>query len=130
MLYYFIRRFLYMVFVLVLISVVAFIIVQLPPGDYLTTYIMQLAETGEVVDEAIIASLRKRYGLDLPMYQQYFMWIGKMFHGDFGRSFDWNREVSDLIAQRLPLTITISLFALEFPKYHLATNGALKHISP
>ncbi|MBA7484459.1 Oligopeptide transport system permease protein OppB [subsurface metagenome] len=114
MLYYFIRRFLYMVFVLVLISVVAFIIVQLPPGDYLTTYIMQLAETGEVVDEAIIASLRKRYGLDLPMYQQYFMWIGKMFHGDFGRSFDWNREVSDLIAQRLPLTITISLFALIF----------------
>jgi len=114
MLFYIIRRFLYMIVILLVVSVVAFIIIQLPPGDYLTSYIISLRASGQEIDEAQIASLRKQYGLDLPIYGQYFFWMWKMFHGDFGRSFQWNRPVNKLIAERLPLTVTISLFTLIF----------------
>jgi len=114
MLSYLIRRFLYMLIILVLMSVVSFIIIQLPPGDYITSYIMTLAETGERVSEAEIASLRKQYGLDLPIYLQYFKWVSNMLGGNFGMSFALNRPVIDLIAERLPLTVMISLFTLIF----------------
>jgi len=103
-----------MLVILVVVSVAAFIIIQLPPGDYLTSYILQLQASGTQVSESEVASLRKQYGLDLPMYLQYFKWVWNMLHGDFGRSFDWNRPVSDLIAERLPLTMIISLFTLIF----------------
>ena len=115
MLYYIVRRFLYMFIILFVLSIVAFIIIQLPPGDYLTSYIMQLQLTGTKVSEAEIASLEKQYGLDLSIYQQYFKWVWGMLHGDFGRSFQYGeRLVSELIGERLPLTITISLLTLIF----------------
>ena len=114
MLFYIIRRLSYMLVIMLAVSVIAFIIIQLPPGDYLTSYIITLRSTGQMADEAEIASLRKQYGLDLPIYSQYFFWVWKMLHGDFGRSFQWNRPVIDLIAERLPLTIIISLFTLIF----------------
>jgi len=114
MLYYIIRRFLYMIIVLAVVSVTAFIIIQLPPGDYLTSLIVQLESAGTQVSEEQIASLKRQYDLDLPIYLQYFKWVWKMLHGDMGRSFQWNRPVSELIAERLPLTITISLFTLIF----------------
>jgi len=114
MLVYIARRVLYMIPTLVIISVISFIIIQLPPGDYLTSYIAQLSETGESVDEAVIASLKKRYGLDQPMYIQYFMWINGVLHGDFGQSFEWNKPVSELIWERLALTMAVSLFSLVF----------------
>ena len=110
MLLYFIRRFLYMAIVLAVVSVVAFIIIQLPPGDYLTSHIAYLQQQGQILNEAEVASLKKQYGLDLPIYLQYFKWIWKMFHGDLGMSFRWNRPVNDLLAERIPLTIMISLF--------------------
>lgn len=104
-----------MVIVLFLASVLGFIIIQLPPGDYLTTYIMQLTATGQEIDEARIASLRKQYGLDRPMYTQYFLWISRIaLHQDFGRSLQWNKPVTELIIERLPATLTLSLFALIF----------------
>jgi len=103
-----------MMLVLLLVSVVSFIIIQLPPGDYLTSYIMSLKQAGEEVSEAEIASLRKQYGLDLPIYLQYFKWMGKMLRGDLGMSFYWNKSVSSLLAERLPLTVTLSLFTLIF----------------
>jgi len=111
---YIIRRFIYMIITLVVVSIVAFIIIQLPPGDYLTSIIISLRAGGQEVGEAEIISLKKRYGLDLPMYQQYFKWMWNMFHGDFGKSFQWNKPVIDLIGERLPLTVMISLFALIF----------------
>jgi len=114
MLSYLVRRVLYMIVTLIAVSIVAFVIIQLPPGDFLTSYLAQLEAQGTSVDEAVIASLRKRYDLDLPIYQQYFKWIWKMFHGDFGRSFAWNKPVSELIGERLPLTVTLSLFTLIF----------------
>ena len=115
MLSYILRRFLYMIIVLLTISVIAFIIIQLPPGDYLTSYIIQLRTQGTNVSESEIASLRKQYGLGLPIYQQYFKWMWKMLHGDFGKSFQYGqRLVSELIAERLPLTVAINIFATIF----------------
>ncbi len=103
-----------MIIILLAVSVVSFIIIQLPPGDYLTYYMQRLKASGVEVGEAQIRSLEKQYGLDLPVYAQYFKWMWKMLHGDFGRSFQWNRPVSELIAERLPLTVTISILTLFF----------------
>lgn len=114
MLSYIARRVLYMIPTLLVISVISFTLIQLPPGDYLTSYIAQLSETGESVDEAVIASLKKRYGLDQPIYIQYFMWMNGVLHGDFGQSFEWNKPVGELIWERLALTVTVSLFSLIF----------------
>ena len=115
MLFYIIRRFFYIAVILFMVSVVAVIIIQLPPGDALTSLTKILAKSGQKVDEAQLASLRKQYGLDLPVYLQYFKWMWKMFHGDFGRSFQLDRRpVSELLAERLPLTVMISLFSLIF----------------
>jgi len=72
MLFYVARRFLYMGIILLVLSMVTFIIIQLPPGDYLTSYIAQLQKSGQIVDKAQIASLKKQYGLDIPIYRQYF----------------------------------------------------------
>ena len=102
MIAYFIRRFIYMFFMLLAISLVAFIVIQLPPGDYLTTYIMQLESRGNLVTEAEIAMLKKQYDLDLPMTVRYFKWLWKMMQGDWGVSFNWNQPVLELIAERLP----------------------------
>ncbi|MBA7686560.1 Inner membrane ABC transporter permease protein YejB [subsurface metagenome] len=114
MLYYIIRRFVYMFIILWVLSVVSFTIIQLPPGDFLSSYVIRLARSGQAVDRAQLASLRKRYGLDLPIYAQYFKWMWNMLHGNLGRSFQLNKPVSKLIAERLPFTITLSLFTLVF----------------
>ena len=86
--------------------------IQLPPGDYLTSYIAALAESGETVDEEQIEALRMRYALDQPMYVQYFRWIAGMLQGDMGMSFEWNRPVTDLIGERILLTTIISIVTL------------------
>jgi len=114
MISFIIRRIIYIIPTLFLISVVSFTIIQLPPGDYLTSYIAQLSQTGDLIDEAEIASLKKQYGLDQPIYVQYFKWMWGIFHGDFGQSFEWNKPVIELIGQRLFLTIIISVFTLFF----------------
>ena len=75
MLFFFLRRFFYMQLTIAVISVVAFVLIQLPPGDYLTSYIMQLESQGSEVSESEIASLRRQYGLDRPMHVQYIMWV-------------------------------------------------------
>lgn len=114
-LYYFLRRLIYMFITIAAVSVVTFTIIQLPPGDYLTSYMMQLEATGIKVSVSEIASLRKQYGLDQPMHIRYFIWIWNIIrHGDFGRSFQWNRPVSELIWERLALTAVMGLFATVF----------------
>jgi peptide/nickel transport system permease protein len=114
LLQYILRRIAYMVLILVAVSIVSFIIIQLPPGDYLTTYILTLKEAGHEVDEAQIAALEKRYGLDKPPVMQYLWWVWNMLHGDFGRSFEWNLPVLELVMERLPLTVILSLSTLLF----------------
>lgn len=111
MLSYIIRRLFYVVVILLVTSVVAFILIQLPPGDYVTYLISQLKHTQHISESQLVA-LRKQYGLDVPLYLQYFKWVGGMLHGDFGDSLQWGKPVSDLIAERLPLTIMISIFTL------------------
>lgn len=111
---YILERILYAIPTLILISIVSFTIIQLPPGDFLTSYIAQLSQAGQTVDEATIATLTKRYGLDQPIYVQYFKWVWGMLHGDFGQSFEWNRPVNTLIWERLSLTVAISLCTLIF----------------
>lgn len=114
MLRYIARRLILMLLLLAVVSIVSFIIIQLPPGDYLTSYIVQLESEGTTVSEAEIQMLRRQYGLDQPWHMQYLKWIGKMLRGDFGMSFMWNRPAADLLAERVPLTIMISLFTLLF----------------
>ncbi len=99
---------------LIAISVISFAIIQLPPGDFLTTYVAQLSVSGEAVDEAELDSLKNRFGLDRPIYEQYFLWAWNFLHGDFGHSFEWNKPVSALVGERLPLTILISVCTILF----------------
>lgn len=115
MLVYIVKRMFYMIPTLIAISIVTFFIIQLPPGDFLTSLVMSLQEQGEQVDGAQIAALRERYGLDQPVIVQYWKWItGIVFRGDFGQSFEYNRPVSQLIWERLNLTFILSLATLVF----------------
>ncbi len=112
MLSYIIRRIFYMIVVLLVLSVVSFFIIQLPPGDFLTAFIENMRAQGTVVSEEQILSLKKYYGLDQPMYLQYLKWLGNLLQGDLGQSFQWNQPVTELIKERLALTVTISLISL------------------
>lgn len=115
MFYYILRRILLVIPTLIAITVVTFIVIQLPAGDYLTTYIAQLQAQGTQLDETEIVALRQRYGLDQPIYVQFFRWVsGIVLRGDYGRSFRWNRPVSELLGERMLLTVTISLSTLLF----------------
>ena len=98
---------------LVLISIATFVIIQLPPGDYVTSYIAVLEEVGETIDEVTAAQIRADFGLDRSIAVQYLDWIGGIvLRGDFGQSFDWNQPVSNLIWGRLGLTLLISSLSL------------------
>ena len=113
MLSYIIRRILFMIPTLFLISVVSFIALQLPPGDYLTDYAAQLSSMGESADQEAINSLRERYGLGEPVYVQYGKWVyGIITRGDWGQSMEWQKPVSQLIWDRLGLTIALAVFSL------------------
>ncbi len=111
---YIIKRFFNMLLILFAVSVVSFVIIHLPPGDFLTSYINRLRTMGTQVTDAQIASLRKMYDLDKPMVLQYLGWIGKLFQGNLGFSFEWNSSVNGLLAERLPYTVLLSLFTLVF----------------
>ncbi len=114
MLAYIIRRLLTMIPILIAISIISFAIMHLPPGDFLTTHIANLAASGELHDQSELEALRERYGLDKPLYIQYLRWAWNFIRGDFGHSFEWNKPVSELIGERLSLTITISTLTLLF----------------
>lgn len=112
---YIIRRLIYMFLLMFVISIFSFIVIQLPPGDYLTTYISNLEQQlGQSVDEATIKNIRNQYGMDKPMVTQYLLWVRNMLHGDFGRSFEWQKPVGQLISDNLPLTVGLSLLTLIF----------------
>jgi peptide/nickel transport system permease protein len=97
------------------VSLVAFMIIQLPPGDFLTSYIANLAGTGETVEEEVIVALNQRFGLDQPIYVQYFKWITNIiFRGDYGQSFAWDAPVETLIWDRMNLTVILSVSTLLF----------------
>lgn len=110
---YILRRVLIMIPTLIAISILSFAIIQLPPGDFLTSYMAQLSQEGDLVDEAEIEALRKRYGLGQPVYVQYWKWVsGIVTRGDWGQSMEWQKPVRELIWERLGLTVALSMSAL------------------
>ncbi|MBM4458279.1 MAG: ABC transporter permease [Chloroflexi bacterium] len=109
------RRVLQIIPLLFALSIIIFIVIQLPPGDYLTMYMQQLRNVGAAVSESEIANLTQLYALDRPIYEQYYRWITNiLLRGDFGMSFQWNRPVAELVGERLLLTMTISIATLLF----------------
>ncbi len=111
---YLIRRILTMIPTLFIVSVLVFVIIQLPPGDYLESYIAELQSQGESVNEEKIQYLRKEYGLDKSMPEQYFTWVTGMLRGDFGYSFEYELPVSEVIGDKMVLTVLISIVTILF----------------
>ena len=94
------------------ISMLSFVVIQIPPGDYVTSYIAQLQSQGTIFTDVEAQALRDLYGLDQPVILQYFRWLGLMAQGNFGVSFEFNRPVLDVIGDRFLLTIVVSVAAL------------------
>ena len=113
MLAYIARRIVTLIPILLLISLVSFLVIQLPPGDWVTRQINTLKLSGIQVDEGEAMRLTKMYGLDKPISERYLTWMkGILFDGNFGWSFQWNQNVNTLLAARIPLTMAISIAAL------------------
>ena len=112
MLAYIGRRALLAVFTVWAISVLSFAIIQLPPGDYVTSYIAQMASSGSVVSEEEAQNLRIQYGLGQPIYVQYLKWMRLVVVGNFGMSMEWRRPVAEVIGDRLWMTVIVSVSAL------------------
>ena len=95
-------------------SVISFIVIQLPPGDFVTAYIASLQSTGTVLSVEEADALRQQYGLDRPIYVQYAKWMGLMLQGNFGMAMEYNRPVREVIGDRMTLTVIVSLAAVIF----------------
>ena len=112
MLAYIGRRALLAVFTVWAISMLAFVIIQLPPGDYVSSYIAQMASMGSVVSDEEAQTLRIQYGLGQPIYVQYWKWMKQIAEGNFGFSMEWRRPVTEVIGERLWLTVIVAVSAL------------------
>lgn len=108
MLRYILWRIAAMVPTLFVISALVFTIIELPPGDFFESQIAELRAQGEAANLQEIEELRKQYGFDKPEVVRYFYWVGGMLHGDFGYSFEYQLPVSDVVGDRLWLTILVS----------------------
>jgi peptide/nickel transport system permease protein len=115
MINYILRRLSMAVLVLIGISLVSFVVIQLPPGDFAQVYKQRLInQAGMKPEEAEAAAevYRARYGLDKPIPIQYFNWVkGIITKGNFGFSMAYGRDVGELIAERLPRTILLAILA-------------------
>jgi len=112
MLNYVARRLVLALITCAAISVLTFIIIRLPPGDFVDAYIANLAVGGSTVSADQAAAMRREYGLDRPLVVQYGLWMGKVIAGDFGVSMMWKRPVTEVIGDRLWLTMAVSFAAL------------------
>ena len=109
MIKYIINRILYSVPIIFLISIITFSLIQLPPGSYLDTVIVQMTEAGVEVDEAYLDSLKERYALDKSFIEQYYKWIKDIiFEFEFGRSWLYERPIIELIGERLHVIEPVS----------------------
>jgi peptide/nickel transport system permease protein len=110
-----VRRVLMLIPFLFLVSALSFVVIQLPPGSFVDTYKRNLEAQGGVVNEGQLRALEVRYGLDKPLVVQYGIWISNiLFRGDFGNSFTYQRPVIDILKERLPRTVSISLVSIVF----------------
>jgi peptide/nickel transport system permease protein len=111
---YIVQRLLLMIPTLVAISILTFVIIQLPPGTYLDTMIADLKASGEAADLQKVEFLRQQYGVDQPVWKQYGVWVYGLLQGDLGWSFEYDRPVTAIIGERLLLTFVVSLAAILF----------------
>ncbi|MEL6421818.1 MAG: ABC transporter permease [Pseudomonadota bacterium] len=114
MLGYFLRRFVMMLFTLAVISFLVFVIIQLPPGDYVTTQIEEMIAQGTAVDAKRAEFLRQEYGLDQPFMVQYWRWVTGLLVGDLGYSFEYNLPVADVVGDRLFLSMVLNFATVLF----------------
>ncbi|KQV38076.1 MULTISPECIES: ABC transporter permease [unclassified Rhizobium] len=114
MLRYILLRIAAMVPTMLIISALVFTIIELPPGDYFESYVAELRAQGESVDTAEIKELREQYGFDKPPIERYFYWVGGMLKGDFGYSFEYQLPVSEVVGDRLWLTVMVSFVTILF----------------
>ena len=114
MLGYLVHRILIMIPTLIAISVVIFTIINLPPGDYFSTYIAELQSSGEAADLAKIHFLQVQYGFDRPLWEQYLYWVAGLLQGDMGYSFAYNLPVKDVVGDRLLMTFVVSFTTIIF----------------
>ncbi|HEY0522406.1 MAG TPA: ABC transporter permease [Stellaceae bacterium] len=114
MLSYIVHRLMIMIPTLLAISLVIFIIIQLPPGDYFSSYIAELQSQGEAADMQKINFLREQYGFDKPVWEQYLYWVAGLLHGDLGYSFAYNMPVSQVVGDRLILTFVVCFCSIIF----------------
>ncbi|MGC2412994.1 MAG: ABC transporter permease [Stellaceae bacterium] len=114
MLGYLVNRILIMIPTLIAISILVFIIINLPPGDYFSTYIAELQSQGEKANLAKIAFLKAQYGFDQPLWVQYLYWVGGLLHGDMGFSFLYDLPVNKVVGDRLLLTFVVSFTTILF----------------
>lgn len=114
MISYLARRFFFAILTTVAVSILSFIIIRLPPGDYVTAYIAEQAAMGNVISDQVAANLRDQYGLNQPLYVQYAKWVDQMLQGDFGESMEFRRPVMSVIGDRITLTVVLSLTAVLF----------------
>lgn len=112
MLTYIARRLLYMAVLLLALSFFSFVLIELPPGDYLDNMIQRLRNLGVQVDLEEIRTLEERYGLNLPFLSRYGLWMRNLARGDLGDSLAHNQPVTQIVGQRLALTVTITLLGL------------------
>jgi len=111
---YILWRIFVMIPTLILISILVFTIIELPPGDYFESYVQELRVLGEDADLQEIEELKERYGFDDPLPLRYLHWVGGMLVGDFGYSFDYRLPVNEVVGDRLYLTIMVSFFTIIF----------------
>jgi peptide/nickel transport system permease protein len=129
---YFVQRLLVMVPTLIVISIAIFVIIQAPPGDWIESYIAQLKAQGEAVDPAKIEFLRRTYGLDMPFYMQYLKWAGGLLQGNLGYSFEHSMPVSEVVGDRLSLTVVVSIASILFVwvvSFPIAVYSAVRQYS-
>jgi peptide/nickel transport system permease protein len=112
MLAYLVRRLVLAVLTIWAVSVLSFVIIRLPPGDYISSYIAQEASSGGFVSEEEVQALRREYGLDQPKYVQYLRWVNMVVHGRFGLSLEYKRPVAEVIGDRIWLTMVVALAAV------------------
>jgi peptide/nickel transport system permease protein len=111
MITYLARRLGYAAIMLVLVSFTSFLIIDLPPGDFMDQKLAELAERGDRSAETRIEEYRAKYGLDKPLLERYWMWASNFVQGDFGESFQFERPVKDILGERLQMTLVVALFA-------------------
>jgi peptide/nickel transport system permease protein len=111
---YIARRLAMAVFTIIAISMLSFMIIKLPPGDYVDAYVAQMSASGSQISQEAAANLRAQYGLDQPIYVQYLRWVGLALKGDFGMAMEYGRPVTDVIGDRIWLTMAVAVAALVF----------------